>query len=221
MLYCSKCKVNIRTSQKTCPLCQGGVIGTFEENNRLFPEIKERKHSNLYYFQLFSFLCIAISVVSIILDILIMPHALWSFYLTGGILCIWILVAVGIIKRRNLMKNAMWQMIVFSIVAIIWDVTNGWNRWSIDYVLPFAIIISIISMIVITMINQLSSPEYMIYFIIAASMGVIPLILILTKSLTVTYPSIICTGCCILLLTALLIFQGKSFVNEIKKKFHL
>ncbi|MFQ9509884.1 MAG: DUF6320 domain-containing protein [Lachnospiraceae bacterium] len=221
MLYCSKCKVKIRTSHKTCPLCQGGVSGFSDEKDHLFPEIKERKHSNLYYFELFTFLCIAISVISIILDILITPQAWWSFYLSGGVFCVWILVAVGIMKRRNLMKNAMWQMVLLSIVAIVWDVTNGWNRWSIDYFLPFAIIITLIAMIVITIINQLTSPEYMIYFIMAACTGLIPIILLLTNRLTVTYPTIICVGCCVLLITALLIFQRKSFVNEMIKKLHL
>lgn len=39
-------------------------------------------------------------------------------------------------KRYNLLKNAMWQLIIVTVGCIIWDWLTRWHGWSIDFVLP-------------------------------------------------------------------------------------
>ena len=48
----------------------------------------------------------------------------------------WLALAVGFFKRYNLLKNAMWQLIIVTVGCIIWDWLTRWHGWSIDFVLP-------------------------------------------------------------------------------------
>lgn len=59
--------------------------------------------------------------------------------MAGGTLTAWILTTVGYKKRRNLLKNALWQLILISAGLIIWDFATGWRGWSLDIALPAAI----------------------------------------------------------------------------------
>lgn len=53
----------------------------------------------------------------------------------------WLAFATGYLKRYNLLKNAMWQLLIVSIGSILWDIFTGWHRWSVDLVLPLVCLI--------------------------------------------------------------------------------
>ena len=39
----------------------------------------------------------------------------------------WLALAVGFFKRYNLLKNAMWQLIIVTVGCIIWDWLTRWH----------------------------------------------------------------------------------------------
>ena len=53
----------------------------------------------------------------------------------------WLAFVTGYLKRYNLLKNAMWQLLIVSIGSILWDIFTGWHRWSVDLVLPLVCLI--------------------------------------------------------------------------------
>ena len=134
----------------------------------------------------------------------------------------WTALAIGFIKRYNLLKNAMWQLILITVGCLIWDLGTGWHKWSIDFVFPGISVIIMMSMLMITKLQRLAANEYMIYFVMAAGYGfVIPLILLLTGVLGVTFPSVICVGFSFLFFMAQVIFKRRELGEELNKKFHI
>ena len=134
----------------------------------------------------------------------------------------WLALAIGFVKRYNLMKNAMWQLIIVSVGCILWDVFTGWHGWSVDYVLPAVCMVILLSMFIITKVQRNTAREYMIYFVMAAGYGVLlPLILLLTGVVKFQLVCSICVVACFLFLAALVIFKGKEFREEMHKKFHV
>lgn len=88
------------------------------------------------------------------------------------------MVSVAYVKRRNLLKNEMWQLVIVTVAGVLWDMFTGWRGWSVDYLLPLAALAVICSMWVITAAQRLEVAEYMIYLLEAGAFGVvIPLIL--------------------------------------------
>ncbi len=59
------------------------------------------------------------------------------------------------------------------------------------------------TMIIIAMVCHLTSPEYMIYFLMNCLHGILSLILLITSTISVRMPSVLYVGCCALLLSAL------------------
>lgn len=195
---------------------------TYEIAEPEYPKARDDSYKGLLFFRSFSFICLALAVICGMINYLVTPQYHWGLIASGGIASMWVLLAIGFRKRHNLLKNAIWQLLIITIGCILWDVGVGWMGWSVDYVLPAACVAIQISMLVISKIQKHSAREYMIYFVMATGYGVIlPLILLLTKVITVTYPAVICIGISFLFLAALPIFKGKEFKEEMHKKFHI
>lgn len=134
----------------------------------------------------------------------------------------WLALAVAFYKRYNLLKNAMWQLVVVTAVCTVWDFMTGWRGWSVDFVFPVVSIVIIISMLIISKIYYRHPKQYMIYFVMAAGYGLFfPLIFILTGLVNVTAPSVISIVFSFLTLTALILFKGREFREEMEKTFHV
>ena len=93
----------------------------------------------------------------------------WAWFVTAGAFCTWLMVSVAYVKRRNLLKNEMWQLVIVTVAGVLWDVFTGWRGWSVDYLLPLAALAVICSMWAITAAQRLEVAEYMIYLLEAGS----------------------------------------------------
>lgn len=171
-------------------------------------------------FESFTFLCIVLAVVCNLSDYLLDGHIGWAWFVTAGAFCTWLMVSVAYVKRRNLLKNEMWQLVIATVAGVLWDVFTGWRGWSVDYLLPLAALAVICSMWVITAVQKLEVAEYMIYLLEAGAFGgVIPVILLVAGVVTVLYPSLICICVSFLMLVWLFLFKRKDMVREMQKKF--
>ena len=48
----------------------------------------------------------------------------------------WLTMAVGYVKRFNLLKNAAWQLLIMSGICVLWDLGTGWRGWSVNIGIP-------------------------------------------------------------------------------------
>lgn len=185
-----------------------------------FPARKTVEYKGLRFFQWFSFGCIAAACAAVMVNLIFTPSLRWSAYVIGGSLSMWLALALGFFKRHNLLKNAIWQMLLISGVCLIWDYATGRHGWSVDYVLPSVCLLIQLSMLIITRVQRLKVQEYMIYYIMAGLYGLLPALLLLLGVAHVKYLCVLCGGISFLLLTGLLIFKGKEMFSELYKKLH-
>lgn len=221
MPYCVKCKTSITGNLQRCPLCQNDLIDNNTNKDNIFPTISPPKHPYRKYIKLIGFLTIVAGGISIIINLCVPTINWWSLFVLAGIASLWLSFAVIIKKRNNIPKNILWEVLVVSIIAIVWDLFTGFNKWSIDYVLPILCSCAMIAMAVTAKIKKLHIEDYIIYLIIDSIFGIVPLILILCGALTVIYPSAVCVVGSIVSLSALLIFEGTALKAEIIRRMHL
>lgn len=119
------------------------------------------------------------------------------------------------------MKNEMWQLLLITILAIVWDRYTGWMGWSLDFVLPIGALGVLCSMAVIAKVQHLEREEYLFYLIQAAMAGCIPIVLVWLNLIRFVYLSVICSGISFLVLTGLMIFQKKDTFREFHKKLRM
>lgn len=193
---------------------------TVERND--FPGCREeQKKEGKRAYQTFSFLCLAAAVLCGMINYMTSETLNWFWFAAAGSLCAWLVVSVGYTKRRNILKNAMWQLILITMLAVLWDHFTGWRAWSVDFVLPFGAMAVLGSIPVIAKVNHLEPEEYLFYLVQAGIAGCIPMILVWTGIVTFPYPSVICSGISFLVLAGLFIFQKKNTVREFHKKLRM
>lgn len=187
-----------------------------------FPEDARPNYEGKKVLQIFTFCCIAAIVISMMTDIIISPGVHWSVFVAAGCVTMWLTMAVGYVKRFNLLKNAAWQLLIMSGICVLWDLGTGWRGWSVNIGIPDICLLIQVVMLIISRIRSLSPREYMIYYVMAAVYSMIlPLILLVTGVIHYRTPSVICIGCSFLLLIGLILFKRKEFKEEMHKKFHV
>ena len=184
-----------------------------------FPD-KKPVYEGIRFFQYFSFVCVAAVVICFMVNYIFTPKLIWAFFVAGGAISMWITLAVGFFKRHNLLKNGIWQMLLIPTVCIIWDYYTGWHAWSLDFVMPCVDLAVLISMVIITNIQKLPVESYMIYYIMAGILGLLPAILLAFYTSQFSIFSVLCGGISFLWLIALLIFKRRDFFVELYKKLH-
>lgn len=180
----------------------------------------ERKE-NQRIVQTFSFLCLAVAVICGMINIMTAGTLNWFWFAGAGCVCAWLVVMVAYSKRRNILKNEIWQLLLISVIAILWDRFTGWRGWSVDFILPFGVLSVQFSVPVIARVNCLKREEYLFYLVQACIAGLIPMILAWTGVVKFVYPSVICAGISILTLAALFIFCKKDTLREFHKKLRM
>ncbi|MDD3362710.1 MAG: DUF6320 domain-containing protein [Hespellia sp.] len=192
-----------------------------EEQDTMLPEEEPESAVAITFYKWFTFLCLVSVVVSVVVAYSLTTDFQWALWVAGGVASMWLALTIGFFKRHNLLKNAMWQLLVITIGCFIWDNATGWRGWSVNFVLPGVSVLIEVSMLVISKLQSHSAREYMIYYVMATTYGMLlPLILLLTKVVTVTFACTACVGISFLFLMALVIFRWKEFKEEMHKKFH-
>lgn len=219
MKHCDKCNVNVAGDRKICPLCQNVLTGTGEAEP--YPHIPTffRKYKMAIKIAIFS--SITICIISLAVNYMIPQSGFWSWIVLLGIACLWVSMFIIIKKGSNIPKTIIYHVVALSAISVLWDKVTGWHGWSIDFVIPSVCIAAIIAMVAFIKASHKKIRNYVFFIFIDAIFGIIPLVLYNSHLAKIKYPSIICTALSIIIIVALLTFQGKAVASELKKKFHL
>lgn len=220
MRYCNNCKVYVTGSRKSCPLCQEILKGGKTENE-VFPKISFVYKEHGMFFKIMLLVSIIIATVFVAINILLPQKGAWSLFILGGLGSVWASMISAINKRNNIPKNIVYQVVIISVMAVIWDFLTGWRAWSITYIIPFVCVFAMISMAIISKVRKLFIEDYILYIIIDALFGFIQIFFIITGGLSALYPSLICIVTSIISLSTILIFEDKKLVEEIKRRLHI
>lgn len=192
----------------------------YEKNN--FPGFKKDSQEKAKkFFDAFTFICIAVAVICGMINYMFQETRNWAWFVAAGCFCTWLLVLVGFKKRRNILKNLMWQLLLVTAAGILWDFFTGWRGWSLDFLLPLASLAVLCSIPVIAKVKRMERPEYLFYLIQSGMFGWIPMILVLTGMVKITYPSVLCSGISFLVIAGLFIFLRKELIKEFQKKLRI
>lgn len=221
MSVCEKCKVNIIGDRKYCPLCQSELKGVEDTDGDVFPIIFHVQHKYHLLLRVLAFLSMIVSVLSIFFNVIFFKGTWWSIFVIATIVCAWISLVITIYKGKNILKNLLYQSIIISLFAIFLDYFIQWKAWSISFVIPIVFTLAMIVMYTLSKILHLHVGDYMIYLLLDALFGIIPIIFIATSMIQIRIPSFICIITSIISVSALIIFEGQTMYNELKRRLHI
>lgn len=187
-----------------------------------YPEIPATKEMEMKVYKFFTFLCLIAIVCMVDLDLTYRWSVRWTLFTAGGVASMWLASTIGFFKRYNLLKNAMWQLVIMTLVSILWDRLTGWRGWSVDFVVPIVSMAILFFMVVIAAVQRWPAKEYMAYLVMASVYGlVLPFFLLLFGAVHLQLPSLIGIAVCLVFLAGILLFKWKEFREEMHKKFHV
>lgn len=238
MKFCCKCNVNVNTDSQKCPLCSM-VLTTvkkpgFDENNPINTMsdacgdgVKYPKQENdvidryNFVFRLLLFISIVIGSACLLINLLTYSGILWSLYVIGTILYIWIIVAYPLFVKRKIGHIIVINVISTSIYLYPLQLATRTKGWGLNYVTPFLFIAATLLITFIILIKRLNWREYSLYQTIMVALGFLPVIFCITGLVTPIWPSILSAFYSFITLTGMFIFADKKYRNELIKRFHL
>lgn len=221
MKYCEQCKLTVTGQRSRCPLCQSVLRDEGEPYEEVFPVIPTVYNRFQFFFKLLIFASAVLGIVSVVINLLLPQSGVWSLFVLGGIGCLWVFLFIAVRKRNNIPKNILWQVAVAILFCLLWDLFTGWHGWSVDYVVPSICVAAMAALAVTAKVFRLVVGDFLFYLLISVLFGTLPVISILLGWVQVLYPSLICVGCSLVSLAAVLIFQGENMKREWRRRMHL
>lgn len=202
-------------------MCQSELVVIDEKVEELYPMAYESEAANYMILKIFAFISVVVSILSVFMNIIIPTKVWWSLIVVATFICLWISLSIAISKHKNILKYLLHQSIIISLFSIFLDYFTGRYGWSINFVIPVIFTLAMIVMYILSKILRLQAGEYMIYLLLDALFGIIPILFLVTDSVKYTVPSFICILVSLISVTALIIFEGRTMLSELKRRLHI
>lgn len=221
MKWCEKCKVKIIDNKSYCPLCQNELMGKNQVVEDLFPTSYKGTKERHMIMKVLTFMMILVGMLSVFFNLLYKTEIWWSLIVVMTLICIRISLSIAITKHRNILKYLFHQSLIIILLALFIDYVTGQNGWSVTFVLPMIFTLAMTLMYLLSKILHLQAGEYMIYLLLDALFGIIPIVFLLTDSVKTPVPSLVCIMISMISVTALIIFEGSAMYSELKRRLHI
>lgn len=227
MKYCTKCKIYVGDESDWCPLCQNRLKKSEDApkyqsstEGSIFPKLPNP--SEVYHLCVRILLMVSViaAVVASVVNYYVRSRGAWSLIVIAAIVCGWIVAAITMRKRKSILKTILWQMVIISVICVLWDVFTHWHGWSVDFVLPIMYMAVMVTMFILNKVLRLQTQDYLIYGLMAGLFALIPLILMLTGLVRHALPSVLCLAVSVVFLAILFIFHGSAMVDELRRRSH-
>ena len=221
MQKCDNCNVSLKGNYEVCPLCGGILRENEEKSEEVFPNLPTIFQEFNIFIRVIILISIAAIVISFAINLIFTKDSRWSLIVAAGIACMWVSLFFIIRKKNNIPKTIVWQVVLISVLSVLWDWSMGWLAWSINFVIPTICFGAMVVMAIAAKILKIGVRDLIVYLFIDIIFGFIPIIFILTGILSVAFPSVICVATSAISLSALILFQGDNMKAELRKKMHI
>lgn len=171
--------------------------------------------------RLLLFISVVIASTCLMVNILTFNGVLWSAYVAGTLLYVWITVAYPIFTKRTLGQIIVINTIATAIYVYSLELATKTQGWGLTYVTPFLFIASTLFITFVILLKRLKWREYAVYQTILVIMGFLPVIFCAAGLVTAIWPSIFSAFYSFLTVTGMFIFGDKKYKDELIKRFHL
>jgi hypothetical protein len=221
MQKCDNCNVSLKGNYEVCPLCGGILHENEEKSEEVFPNLPTIFQEFNIFIRVIILISIAAIVISFAINLIFTKDSRWSLIVAAGIACMWVSLFFIIRKKNNIPKTIVWQVVLISVLSVLWDWSMGWLAWSINFVIPTICFGAMVVMAIAAKILKIGVRDLIVYLFIDIIFGFVPIIFILTGILSVAFPSVICVATSAISLSALILFQGDNMRAELRKKMHI
>ncbi len=223
MNKCNKCNIEVMDDSIVCPLCNT-VLDRDEENSKqinVYPDfIDEDRIFNLVM-RIFVFCSILIGAVLVTINYLTFSKIWWSAICIGAMVYLCITLKYSVQRNSNYIMKLIIQTIGAILLTILIDNIIGYRGWSVNYVLPSAIILVDIGIAIMMILNSTSWQSYILFQIFMIFTGFVSFVMYELNVITYPIMTFIALGVSLLFFLGTIILGGKRATTELKRRFHV
>jgi len=222
MKYCKKCNLSVNSPVARCPLCYATLTAKDTNPEPLaYPALHQAARYNIIL-RILLFLSLSVSIVCFTINVLTFKKLWWSLVVTANIVYLWITIGTALRKHSKIGFNIMIQGISLGVLVLLMDrLFDTHVNWAFNYALPFLFFSATLAITIIVIVKRMAIRDFILYFILTALLGFIPLLLMLFGLVTVLWPSLAAALYSALALVSLFIFADNATKIELKKRFHI
>lgn len=225
MKNCPSCRVHINNNRNTCPFCYR--VLTDDKASLDFQAYP--KHIRKPRVSLMTKILLFISIVIVFACILVNAYTislgdeyLWSVIVFAAVLFMWVILKyvftnIGVITGRIIVASVYTSLFIFLIELFLVKSKDYW--FSIDIVIPFIIITTIITVLIFMMANKKLINDTLFPLFGLTLLSMLPLMIVINLN-SIFWPSIACAGLGAVTLIYMLIFHTRDVADEFKKRLH-
>lgn len=197
------------------------IAKTIETAESLYPNVKVIAKRIDLLIRIYAFSAIVVETLLAYYNYKTYENSYWSVLV--GVVLFYIFIALRITFKEGYEYTTKSILMVISAVlcVVLIDVLTDFRGWSLNYVLPSAIILLNTGIIIAMFINIRNWQSYMMIELFTILWSTLPFILNKLGFLTNLSLSHIATAYSILLFLGTIIIGGKRASNELKRRFHV
>ena len=232
MKHCRECNIDIDTNRVTCPFCRDILDEKNNEKTKMesYESYKESPYKNHTVRKIFLFISLIAIFVCVLVNFLTFSGSFWSLFVVGGIFYLWILIRFTIMSRQNIALKLLLQAIGIGLILFFIQIENRSVHWLMPYALPFMMVATTLAITLLIFIKIMRYKDYMLYLIMVALLGIIPLILCFVETTQylfmvgdklIIWPSIVCCSYAGFTILGMFVFGERATKAEFIKRFHV
>ncbi|MCI8860218.1 MAG: zinc ribbon domain-containing protein [Lachnospiraceae bacterium] len=222
MRMCKKCKVEVLDDTCICPLCSN-VLEELGEPRECtgYPDVKAVSRKLNFIVRLYSFLAIIIEAGLIVMNYLYY-HGIWWSAISGVSILYFYITLKYSLQRNNGYKTVILVQVIGAVLLVIAvDNIVGYRGWSVNFVLPSAVLLLEATIAILMVVNVSNWQSYILMqiFMVLVSGGC----MLLWKLGWITNPflTFLAAAIAVSMLLGTLIFGDRKAKAELKRRFHV
>ena len=233
MSYCVNCGVKLEASLVECPLCNTPVINPSELSvplkNPPFP--KETGHVDVVKsMDLAILLSVVLGATAIscgLLNFLVFKQGLWSLFMIGVCLLIWVFAIPAVIYTRiSIYASLLFDGIAVGIYLFMISLNTANHLWLWNLALPITALFTVLAIVFAFLFRKISNSFvatsiYVFSELAILCVGIEVLIeTFLNRPFFLTWSAVVLTACIIIDIALITILSKVRLRNAIRRRLH-
>ncbi|HAP33026.1 MAG TPA: hypothetical protein DEO62_05615 [Lachnospiraceae bacterium] len=231
MKRCESCNMYIYDDTELCPMCNSVLSDVSEKDKQEvikkygrpapYPDIKERSRKLAFAMKLILFIFILAGTAMIIVNAAVTPQMWWSLIAVSGLVYIYLGMRYWIRHDSGISSKLGKQILITIPLLIIIDYYTGFHKWSLTWAVPGIIILgNVIVMFLMLFYRDRWYAYLMLLLMLLVCCAVVSALMIfnLVTNNTLIY---VADGITCTYLLAVIIFFGRTFRREMKRRFRV
>ena len=220
---CAHCHITVLDSDADfCPLCNGALSEDSSDpavKQNGYPDVVAKRQRRTFFLMLLLTIVVAGSFLSCAINFINRGFP-WSVIVVSSLVYIYIEFYMFLNPDMPIPAKIAITIFLALVFVVIIDVVTGFNKWSLNYCLPGALILFNTLIVVMMFVNHRRWESYTWLPLLSIAFGIIPVVLM--KFDFVTHPTVseIAFISSVLLFLVGLILGGANARTELKRRFH-